>query len=99
MPGERPAGGQDLGPRCFMHVPKSGGVSVLVALMRALPNGSVSQKRFDTSHFCAGFRTVEALPVKVRRHVVCGDDDLAALTGSRVVAGHFCLATLQRLAP
>src|SRR5205085_11524644 len=82
-----------------MHVPKSGGVSVLIALMRALPQGSVSEKRFDISHFCHGFRAVDVFPAESRRWVAHGDGDLAEMAASPVVAGHFCLATLQRLAP
>ncbi len=89
--------GVSKGPYCFMHVPKSGGVSVHAALERAFPPGSLSPKQQDTSVFCAGFTNFEQLPSRIA--IAHGEHEIASLGESRVVSGHFCLETLLRVAP
>ena len=88
-----------LEPRaCFMHVPKSAGISITSALEAALPPGSLAPYRIDYSVFC-GFDDFESLRPEARRQVIANPQAAGALRGYDAVAGHFCLATLQSVAP
>lgn len=84
-------------PRCFMHVPKSGGTSVHVALEQALPSGTISPKRQDATGFCCGFSEYDLLDPRVRATMAIRDDEIAALSDYPVISGHFSLSTLLRL--
>lgn len=85
--------------RCFLHVPKTGGTSVLAALRAARPDASVSLKSNDTSTFCYGFTAFEKLAPEVRELLLLEERELDALSRSDVVFGHFSLPTLLRVAP
>src|SRR5687767_13254551 len=80
-----------------MHVPKSAGTSMHVALERALPHGSVAPRRMDPAAFC-GFDDFDRLGEEARVVVAADDGEVDALAGYRAVSGHFALSTLTRLA-
>lgn len=84
--------------RCFLHIPKSAGMSVHAALEAAFPAGSVAPARFDDSVFC-GFSDFDALRPEQRRRLVADDAEVAALAGYSIVSGHFHLPTLTAVAP
>ena len=86
-------------PRCFLHVPNSGGSSVRAALVAALPTVSVSVKRMDTSTFCEAFTAFNQLEHERRECVLVEERELDALSRAAVVSGHFSLPTLLRFAP
>jgi hypothetical protein len=83
-------------PRCFMHVPKSGGTSIRVALEQALPSGRISPKRHDASLF-GGFNEFDRIDPNLRALLAIRDDELAALSDYPVISGHFSLSTLLRV--
>jgi hypothetical protein len=85
------------GPRCFLHVPKSGGVSVYSALIHAFPPADISRKRYDTSMFCCGFTDFDALSKELREAFVIDEDEFAELAASKLASGHFSLSTLLRV--
>jgi hypothetical protein len=80
-----------------MHVPKSAGSSVHVALERALPPGTMSSKVMDTSVFCCGFRDFDAFDPDLRAVLAVGRGEIAALSAYRVISGHFSLSSLLGL--
>jgi hypothetical protein len=82
-----------------MHVPKSGGTSVSEALRRALPAGSIGSKALDRFMFGDGFADFDLLPERSRSLIALTDEDLESMRGSLVVAGHFCMASLTKVAP
>jgi hypothetical protein len=82
-----------------MHVPKSGGTSVCEALARALPAGSIGSKTVDRFMFGDVFEDFDLLPESSRSLIALTDQDLESMRGSLVVAGHFCLASLTKVAP
>lgn len=86
-------------PLCFMHVPKCGGTSVRHALERALSAEALGQMRLDRSAFCGGFEDFVQLSESVRAQIAADDAELTSMATARVVAGHFSLASLSRLAP
>lgn len=85
-------------PICFLHVPKSGGSSVHAAIERALTPDALAPQRQDTSVFC-DFEHFELLRPEARATLVVDPQDLHSLARHRIVAGHFSLDTLQRIAP
>lgn len=76
-----------------MHVPKSAGRSVSEALESALPHGSISPKRQDTTLLC-GFSDFGALGEHIRSQLVIDPEEISELSDYRVVSGHFSLSTL-----
>lgn len=100
-----PCVGQELGsagiavpPRCFLHIPKSGGVSIHTALEAALAPGSIAPKRFDRSVFC-DFDDFELLNPQTRARIAISREEVLSLRGSAAVSGHFSLKTLLQVAP
>lgn len=87
-----------MGPRCFLHVPKSAGTSIRTSLERALPPGAVGPKRQDASHLC-GFAALDRLEPAIRALLTADDDEIAGLADHAIVSGHFSLPTLLRIAP
>jgi hypothetical protein len=84
------------GPRCFMHIPKSGGVSIHTALESALPSNYMAPQRFDTSVFC-GFTEFDSLCPETRAEIAATEDERKILGTFHVVSGHFSLPTLSRI--
>lgn len=91
----RRAGGKAT-PTCFLHVPKSAGLSILAALKVALPPGSLAPQSFDTSLFC-DFNDIEILPPDIRSMIAVGSREIEAMSSYRAIAGHFCLGNLLKL--
>lgn len=87
----------DSGPRCFMHIPKSGGVSIHTALESALPAESLAPQRFDTSVFC-DFKDFDLLCPETRAEITVTKDEQKTLNTYRAVSGHFSLSTLSQIA-
>lgn len=83
-------------PKCFLHIPKSGGTSVHEALAAALPPGSMAPARFDTSAFVE-FEDFHLLEAHMRPLVAVGAAETQALREFRVVSGHFSLPTLLQI--
>jgi hypothetical protein len=83
---------------CFLHIPKSGGVSIHTALEAALAPGSLAPWRFDTSTFC-DFKDFELLNPAGRALVAATMEEVQSLGSYRVVSGHFSLTTLLQVAP
>jgi hypothetical protein len=79
-----------------MHIPKSAGTSVRVALEKALLSETISPKRQDSSVWC-GFDEFNLLDPRARAQLAIREDEIAALADYRVVSGHFSLPTLLRL--
>jgi hypothetical protein len=79
-----------------MHVPKSGGTSIHVALNHALPSGTISPKRQDAA-LAGGFNEFDLLDPQIRATIVVRDDEIAGLAAYPVVSGHFALSTLRRV--
>ncbi len=84
------------GPLCFMHVPKSGGMSFHAALEAALPQGALAPRRMDISTFC-GFREFDLLQPAARSLIAVDDEEIGSLRRCRVVSGHFSLTALLRI--
>lgn len=82
-----------VGPRCFLHVPKSAGSSFHAVLHARYGEAGISPRRCDTTGF-AKFDDFDALPATTRASVAVGDDELAALGGFEIVSGHFALPHL-----
>jgi hypothetical protein len=98
MLSQRPAGGYPEHLRCFLHVPKSAGTSLYEALRLALPEASLSVKTNDTSTFCYGFEAFDELRAEARESLLVEERELADLSRSDIVFGHFSLPTLRRVA-
>jgi hypothetical protein len=81
-----------------MHVPKCAGTSITESLSAALPAGAIAPRRFDTFIFC-GFSGFDRLYEPNRSEIAVEDSELLDLARYPVVAGHFSLPTLRRLAP
>jgi hypothetical protein len=77
-----------------MHVPKSAGTSVLVALERALSPDIISPKRQDMSLFCGGVSDAEMLDPGARALLVVDSGEIERLAEYPIVTGHFSLSTL-----
>jgi Sulfotransferase domain len=84
--------------RCFMHIPKCGGVSVRATLEAALPSGSLAEKRSEPSSF-SSFDDFDRLHPEARAQVAATDAEIRALADHRAICGHFSLQTLEALAP
>jgi hypothetical protein len=84
-------------PKCFLHIPKSAGSSVHSALEAALPPGSLSTRRIDSSFFC-DFDDFELLRPEARAQVAANPCEVRSLGRYRAVSGHFSLATLLEIA-
>lgn len=82
-----------------MHIPKSGGTSVIQALKRALPSNTLNHKSLDRSTFCGGFDDFDKLPPDRRSQIAATDDELRSMRTSRIIAGHFAFGSLALLAP
>jgi hypothetical protein len=93
--GRRSGGGC---PRCFLHLPKSGGMSIHAALEAALAPGSLAPQRFDTSVFC-DFNDFELLRPEARSQIAASPGEIQSLRRYRAVSGHFSLPTLLQIAP
>ena len=86
----------DDAPRCFMHVPKSAGMSFHAALEAALPPDSLAPRRMDASIFC-DFREFELLQSSTRELVAVDDEEVQSMRRYRAVSGHFALNTLLQI--
>lgn len=84
--------------RCYLHVPKSAGTSIHLALEAALPSGSMAPRRSDTAVF-GEFAGYDQLDEPARALVAVDRDEVEELRAYRVVSGHFALPTLLRLTP
>jgi hypothetical protein len=80
-------------PRCFLHVPKSGGTSVHVALEQALPSGTMSPKR-GCLWPLGELSDVDAFHPDVHKLMAVNEAEVAALSNSAVISGHFPLPVL-----
>jgi hypothetical protein len=85
------------GPTCFLHVPKSAGTSMHVALERALPMGWVAPRRMDRAMLCS-FDAIEKLGPEARAVVAADENEVLAMAAHRAISGHFSYATLTRVA-
>ena len=81
-----------------MHVPKSGGMSVVQALERAAPPGSVCPKTIDGWTIDEWF-DVAGAPASVRDRIAATDADIRMMQTYGFVVGHFALPVLERVAP
>ena len=86
-------------PLCFMHVPKSGGTSIRHALEQTVPLEGFARMSLDRSAFCGGFEDFGQLSEEIRAQIALDEGEIESMAGVRIVAGHFSLATLSRLAP
>ncbi len=84
-------------PKCFMHIPKSGGSSIHAALEAALSPGSLAPQRFDTSLFC-DFGDFHLMRPETRSRIVTSPEEVRSLGQYRAVSGHFSLPTLLQVA-
>lgn len=71
-------------------------MSVHAALEAALPPGSLTSRRMDTSVIC-DFRDFDALDATVRNLMAVTDDDIRSMRQSAAISGHFSLTTLLSL--
>jgi hypothetical protein len=83
-------------PKCFLHVPKSGGSSVHAALELALPPGSLAPRRFDSA-FSGSAADVALLRQEARDLIAFEPHEVRELAGYRAVSGHFALDTLLQI--
>jgi hypothetical protein len=83
-------------PKCFLHVPKSGGSSVHAALELALPPGSLAPRRFDSA-FSGTAEDVARLRPEARGLIAFEPHEVRELGGYRAVSGHFALDTLLQI--
>ncbi|MFZ1925848.1 MAG: hypothetical protein WAU42_06875 [Solirubrobacteraceae bacterium] len=88
--------GAEPGPCCFMHIPKSGGVSIHTALEFALPSNYLAPQRFDTSIFC-DFNEFDSLCPETRAEIVVTENEKKLLAAYPAVSGHFSLPTLNQI--
>lgn len=86
------------GPLCFLHIPKSAGMSFHNSLETALPPGTVSGRRCDWTSFCQFDAYDELLP-ETRATVAATDDEILELGAYRALGGHFALPNLLKITP
>ena len=86
----------DGSPRCFLHIPKSGGLSICTALEATLPPGALAPQRFDTSTFC-DFDDFDLLRPEIRTQIATDPSTVRSLGRYRAVCGHFSLRTLSQI--
>jgi hypothetical protein len=84
-------------PKCFLHIPKSGGMSIQTALEVALAPGSLAPQRLDASTFC-DFNDFELLSPKMRVQIAASFAEIQSLRRYQTVSGHFSLTTLLQIA-
>jgi hypothetical protein len=84
-------------PLCFMHIPKSAGMSFHAALEASLAPGSLSPRRMDSSVFC-DFHEFELLRPATRDLVAADDKEIRSMRRFPVVSGHFSLTALLQIA-
>jgi hypothetical protein len=85
-------------PSCFMHVPKTAGTSLRLALEAALPPGSIAPQAMDPA-VLGGFDALDLLRPEVRGTVAATPAELDGLGRSAAIFGHFTLPNLLRHAP
>lgn len=90
------SGNRRMYPKCFLHVPKSGGSSVHAALEMALPPGSLAPRRFDRA-FSGTAADVARLRREARDLIAFEPHEVRELGGYRAVSGHFALDTLLQI--
>lgn len=83
-------------PRCFMHIPKSAGMSFHASLEAALAPGSLCPRRMDTSTFC-DFHHFDLLPSATRELIAASDDEIRSMRRFPAVSGHFSLISLLQI--
>jgi hypothetical protein len=83
-------------PKCFLHIPKSAGESIYLALLAGLPPGSLAPRRLDSSVFC-DFNDFELLRPEARALIAANLCEVRSLGQYRVVSGHFSLPTLLQI--
>ncbi len=81
------------GPRCFLHVPKSGGTSIHAALEHALPPGTISPKRGCVWPLGSAV-DVDAIDPDVHKLMAFNKAEVVALSDHAVISGHFPLPVL-----
>ncbi len=85
-------------PACFMHVPKTAGISLRAALASALPPHSIAPQLMDPAAL-GGFRDFDLLSPEVRQIVAATPAELDGLGHHAAIFGHFTLPNLLRHAP
>jgi hypothetical protein len=83
-------------PKCFLHIPKSGGSSIHSALQAALPPESLAPQRVDLSLFC-DFEDFELMQPEARAQIAATSDEARSLAHYQAVSGHFSLDTLLQI--
>lgn len=86
----------DTSPTCFLHIPKSAGLSIHSALEASLPPGSLAPQRVDSSLFC-DFDDFELLRPEARAQIAANPRDVQSLRRYRAISGHFSLTTLLEI--
>ncbi len=87
-------------PLCFMHVPKCGGQSIEASLAAVIPTGIAPHGAdFGGCRIVSGLESFEDVEDWLRPLLAIREDEIEALGEYRVVAGHFMLPTLLRIAP
>ncbi len=84
-------------PRCFMHIPKSAGMSIRVALEAALAPDSLCPRQMDTSIFC-DFDRFDLMKSSTRKLIAVDSDEIVSMGTYPAISGHFTLASLLSVA-
>ena len=85
-------------PACFMHVPKTAGISLRTALAAALPPDSLAPQVHEAGSL-GGFEDFDLLGPQARRAVAATPAEIDGLGRYPAIFGHFSLSTLLRHAP
>ncbi len=86
----------ELGPRCFLHIPKAGGTSFRTALELALSSAAVAPQHGEMPDVDDPL-VFERMAPESRASLVVDEHDLEVLRSYAVVCGHFRLHTLLKL--